>query len=133
MLRGKTETTAPAAAAAAGIVTPPALLVTTGFPGRDQAYATDERPPGILFYQAEESFWLPYHLLQAMQCRPDRLALAFASDDVVLIGRGLHELYLQLARQAVWRIVEQGERYAGISNAPVFVARIERTAADRKG
>lgn len=128
MLRGRTEPEP----SPSGKEAPPPSPVTTGFPARDQAYATDERPAGILFYPARSSFWLPYHLLQTMHCQGDRLVLVFATDEVVLIGRGLHELYVHLARQAVWRIVEQGERYAALSDAAVFVARLERTPKEQQ-
>src|SRR5258708_2407046 len=83
----------------------------TDFPGVEQAFETGERPPGILFYRAKESFWLPYHLLQCMEFQPDKLKLMFAGDDVVIAGRGLHRLYVELSRQTISRVVEQGERY----------------------
>ena len=130
MLRGRIDTVpAPAASLPTAAAS---AAVTTGFPAPDQAYATDERPAGILFYQAKESFWFPYHLLQTMQCQADRLVLTFATEEVVLVGRGLHELYVHLARQAVFRIVEQGERYAQVSEAVVLVTRIDRTPTERK-
>jgi hypothetical protein len=129
MLRGRTETETGLAIAGPDRASSPAA--TTGFPARDQAYATDEHPPGILFYQAKESFWLPYLLLHSMCCQLDRLTLTFATDEVVLVGRGLHELYVHLARQTVWRIVEQGERYSEVSEAAVLVTRIERTPISR--
>ncbi len=105
----------------------PAAPEAAGFPGLDQPYATDERPAGILFYHGRESFYLPYHLVQSMHCQPEQLTLTFATDDVVITGRGLHELYVQLAAQQVWRVVEQGKRYAAVSEAALFVASIERT------
>lgn len=130
MLRGRID---PSPAPTASVPTAPAApSATTGFPAPDQAYATDERPAGILFYKANASFWLPYHLLQTMHCQADRLVLTFATDEVVLVGRGLHELYVHLARQAVFRIVEQGERYAQVSEAAVLVTRIDRTPTERE-
>ena len=102
------------------------------FPGVDQPYTTGESPVGILFYQAKESFWLPYQLLQSMSMQPDRLTLAFATEDIVIDGRGLHPLFLGLAKQVVWQIVEQGERYAGVSNAPTCVVRIQRIPRSEK-
>ena len=128
MLRGRLDTENRPVAVDAGAAVNPSPAA--GFPPPDQAYATEERPSGILFYLAKESFWLPYHLLQTMQCQPDRLTLTFATDELVLVGRGLHELYVHLARQSVWRIVEQGERYAQVSEAPVFVTRIDRNPID---
>ena len=110
----------------------PAGAELAGFPGVEQPYATDDRPVGILFYRAKESFFLPYLLLQAMQCRSDQLTLTFASDDVTITGRGLHELYVQLAAHRVWRVVEQGERYAEVSEAALFVAGIKRIPRSRE-
>lgn len=103
-----------------------------GFPGLDQPYAIDERPPGILFYRAKEGFFLPYTLLQSMKCERAQLTLKFASDDVLITGRGLHELYVQLAAHRVWRVVEQGERYAQVSEMALFVATLERIPRTRK-
>ncbi|HOB98271.1 MAG TPA: hypothetical protein PKM43_05930 [Verrucomicrobiota bacterium] len=130
MLRGRKDPPSPTTAAVPA--TPASSTATTGFPALDQAYATGERPAGILFYQLRDSFWLPYHLLQNMHCQADRLTLTFATDEVVLAGRGLHELYAHLARQTVIRIVEQGERYAQVSEAAVLVTRIERTPIQQK-
>jgi len=125
MLRGRNESEPRPGTAPAGLVG--GQPGATGWPARDQAYALEERPAGICFYQARASFWLPYHLLQTMQCLPERLTLAFATDDVVLTGRGLHELYVHLAWQAVSRVVEQGDRYAEVADVGVYVARLERT------
>jgi len=93
-------------------------------PGVEEPYATGERPPGILFYRGQSSFWLPYHLLQGMRCETDTLTLTFASADVVIEGRGLHALYVELAQQVVWRVVEQGARYAGVSESATAISRI---------
>jgi hypothetical protein len=86
---------------------------------------------GVLFYQGKTSFFLPYHLLQTMRYEPERLILVFASDEVSVVGRGLHELYVQLAAQRVCRIMEQGERYASVSEAATLIGRIERTPRNK--
>ena len=90
----------------------------------EQPYRTGERPAGIVFARGPNSFWLPYHLLQGMRYEPDKLTLVFASADVVIEGRGLHALYLELAHQVVWQIVEQGARYAELSDAATCISRI---------
>jgi len=101
-----------------------------------------QRPPGVLFYRGQSSFWLPYHLLQAMHCEADTLTLTFAPADVVIEGRGLHELYVGLAQQVVWRVVEQGTRYASVSDSATLISRIveipkgsdgPQTAAEERG
>lgn len=56
----------------------------------------DDPALGILFYRAKQSFYLPYHLLQAMRYEADQITLIFAAQDVVINGRGLHQLYRQL-------------------------------------
>lgn len=119
MLRGQSDQpcatpAAPAAAAA----------VRTDHPGIEQPYATGERPPGILFYRGQSGFWLPYHLLQGMRCEPEKLTLTFASAEVVIEGRGLHSLYVELAHQVVWRVIEQGTRYAAVSEGATCISRI---------
>lgn len=121
MLRGKptTQATEPAVPA-------PPCAGHTGLPSIDQAFATEDRPHGILFYQQGESFFLPYHLLHSMQWGAAGLTLLFPTEDVILTGRGLHELYIQLAAHRVSRIVEQGERFAAISEDPVLVCKIQR-------
>ena len=120
MLRGKTETMKLAETPAAYGVKQEGT-----FPGVEQPFTTDEHPPGVLFYRGRESFFLPYHLVQTIRFREDKLILVFATADVVITGRGLHHLYTQLAAQHVVQIVEQGERYAGASNALVHIGKIE--------
>ena len=81
---------------------------TSGLPPADSAFATEpERPPGIRFYRAKESFFLPYSLLQTMRWQGQRITLAFVHDDVVIEGEGLHALYVDLAEFKVARIREQ--------------------------
>ena len=101
-------------------------------PGIDQPYSTGERPPGVRFYRGRTSFWLPYFLLQGMRYEAEKVTLQFASEDVVIDGRGLHGLYVELARQAVARVVEQGERYASISDAATHVTRISEIPRTRE-
>ena len=80
----------------------------SALPPADSAFATEpERPPGIRFYRAKESFFLPYSLLQTMRWQGQRITLTFVSDDVVIEGEGLHALYVELAEFKVARIREQ--------------------------
>jgi len=109
----------------------PAAPADAGFPGTDQPYGTDEHPTGVLFYHGRLSFFLPYHLLQTMRYDPDQLLLVFATDNVTLTGRGLHALYVQLAKQKVFRVVQQDERFAAIAGDSLFIARIEREQRTR--
>ena len=104
----------------------------TEVPRVEQPFATGERSPGILFYRSQAGFWRPYFLLQGMRFEPDKLTLHFAAEDVVIDGRGLHGLYVELARQVVWRVVEQGERYATLSRAPTYVMRISEIPKSRE-
>jgi len=107
------------------------LYEDNGLHGVERTYVTGERPQGILFYGAKHGFCLPYHLLQRMEFKADELKLVFATEDVVIRGRSLHSLYLELARQTVWRIVEQGERYAALSEAGTLITEIERSPHPR--
>lgn len=109
----------------------PTAPADSGFPGTEQPYSTEEHPTGVLFYHGRLSFFLPYHLLQTMRYESDKLLLVFATDNVELTGRGLHALYVQLAKQKVFRVVEQGERYAAIAGDGLFIARIEREQRTR--
>ena len=120
MLRGKPDSMRLAE-------TPPpyGAKAENGFPGVEQAFSTEEHASGISFYQSKECFYLPYHLLQSMRFKEEKLTLVFATADVVITGRGLHQLYVQLAAQQVSRIVEQGERYATVSDALVYITKIE--------
>lgn len=96
----------------------------SGLPPADSAYATEPtRPPGIRFYRAKKSFFLPYALLQAMRWEGDKLLLTFTHDEVMLSGQGLHALYLELAEFKVTRIREQDDRDAG--EGAVHVSKIE--------
>jgi hypothetical protein len=119
MLRGRNEIKPGALAAADGNSS------SAGFPTANRAY--DERQVGILFYQAKESFFLPYHLLQSVNYRDGKIKIFFATDEVALTGRGLHELYVQIAGQKAGCVVERGERYAAVSDDSMLVIRIERT------
>lgn len=125
MLRAKSETLAE---------TPPVYgeKTETGVPSTDVPFQTEERPVGVAFYRVKDSFFLPYHLLQVMRYRPEEIFLKFAHGDVVISGRGLHPLYVQLAAQRVCRIVEQGERYSGADNAVIFIARIQEIPRQKK-
>jgi hypothetical protein len=125
MLRGKSEPLEE---------TPPSYgtKVEAGFPGIEVPFLMDEHPIGIAFYRAKDSFFMPYHLLQRMRCQPEHLTLTFATCDVVITGRGLHQIYTQLAAQRVSRIVEQGERYAEVGNALVHVGRIQEIPRQKK-
>lgn len=98
----------------------------SSLPPSDSAFATEpERPPGIRFYRARESFFLPYSLLQSMQWRGEHITLTFVHDDVTIEGQGLHGLYVQLAEFKVARIREQ-EDEAADSEASVHVTKITR-------
>ncbi len=98
-------------------------------PGIEEAFALGERPPGILFYQQKQVFYLPYHLLQSMAYTPERLALEFGGESVVIVGRGLHPLLFHLARQAVVRVVEQGEMAISGATHVASIRRVPRVPA----
>ena len=123
MLRGKIEDP-PVPALASAAATPPED--DRDIPGLERPYTTGDRPPGILFYRPKDSFWQPYHLLQRMEFSTEELKLVFASEDIIIRGRSLHPLYLELARHTVGRVVEQGERYAALSPEGTLVTHIER-------
>ena len=124
MLRRQNEIEIAPPGSGPALAPPPAT--DSGFPGTDQPCAAEEHPAGILFYHGKLSFFLPYHLLQTMRYEPDKLTLVFATDNVELSGRALHALYVQLARQKISRIVEQGERYAALAGDSLFIARLDR-------
>jgi hypothetical protein len=104
----------------------------TDFPGLEQPYALGERPPGVLFYRAKGSFWLPYHLLQAMEFTSDAITLKFADEDLLIEGRGLHPLYVELAWQRVARVVEQGEGFAALAESPLLITGLTRRPRERE-
>ena len=110
----------------------PPLGESTDFPGIEQPYTLGERPPGVLFYRAKGSYWLPYHLLQAMEFTSEAITLAFADEDIAIEGRGLHPLYVELAAHRVTRVVEQGERYATLAATSLLIGRIERRPRERE-
>lgn len=97
------------------------------FPSLDEPFALEDRPSGVLFYKGRESFFHPYALLQSMNLNGDRLTVSFVTAEVVITGRALHALYVHLASHRVARMVEQGERYLGASEAALFIRRIEET------
>ena len=105
----------------------PEPAAAVGFPSLDQPFLLEDRPPGIRFYQRRASFYHPYSLLQGMHLADDTLTLSFATAEVSITGRGLHALYVHLSAQNVAAIIEQGERYAAGSEAPIHINRITET------
>ncbi len=97
------------------------------FPGIDEPYASQDRAVGVLFYQAKQGFFLPYHHLQSMDLSATRIAIEYTGETVVITGRGLHGLGVGLARQTIWRVVEQGAS-ASASASPTWITKIRRIA-----
>ena len=79
---------------------PPVPSDDSAFPSLEQPFALEERPPGVRFYIGRTSWFHPYALLQNMNYTADSLKLVFADTDVVIRGRGLHELYRRLLTTA---------------------------------
>ena len=102
------------------------------FPSLEQPFVLEERPPGIRFYQGRTSFFHPYALLQSMSYTADLLKLVFADADVVIRGRGLHELYQRLAEHRVACIMQQGSRFVDASAMTPHISRIEGSPRVRK-
>ena len=99
----------------------------SALPPGDSAFASEpERPPGIRFYRAKESFFLPYSLLQAMHWRGEHVTLTFVGDDVTIEGQGLHALYVGLAEFKVARIREQQDNEDAAEDSTVHVVKIDR-------
>lgn len=101
----------------------PRAEAANAFPSVDEPFASQDRAAGVLFYQAKQGFFLPYHCLQSMDFTGSRIALEFPRETVVITGRGLHGLALGIARQSITRVVEQGDR--GSAGA-TSIARIRR-------
>jgi hypothetical protein len=96
------------------------------FPALDQPFVLEERPVGVRFYTGRASFFRPYALLQCIRLAADKLSLDFIGSEVTIHGRGLHEMYVLLARQRVASVMEQGERYSVASESSAYVTRIEQ-------
>jgi hypothetical protein len=58
--------------------------------------------------------------------KSDQLKLVYAVEDIVITGRGLYPLYVELSRQTVAQVIQQGERYAAVSESPTVIVLIER-------
>jgi hypothetical protein len=98
----------------------------SALPPADFAFGSEPiRPPGIRFYRAKESFFLPYSLLLAMHWRAERVTLTFTHDEVMIEGQGLHSLDAEVAEFKVARIREQ-EDSEDADNESVHVAKIIR-------
>lgn len=94
------------------------------FSDDERPFTLEERPPGIVFYRAKDSFWHPYALLQSVRWQEDELTLRFSTLDVEINGRGLQIIYAHLAAHRLARLNEQGERYAAVATTAVYVSRI---------
>ena len=104
----------------------------SAFPSPDQPFTLEDRPPGVRFYVGRTSWFHPYALLQNMTYTADTIFLAFADTDVVIHGRGLHELYRRLADYRVASIVEQGGRQAVAAETSTIIIRIEHARRLKK-
>ena len=100
---------------------------TVRYPVGDVACLTADKPVGIRFYRARDSFFYPYALLQGMRFSQQKLTVSFATADVAITGEGLHELYVRIADQEVSGVVEQHARVQASGDGAVYVARIEET------
>jgi len=98
------------------------------YPPADEPFILGHSPAGIHFYRPKEAFYLPYSTLHAMRLSEDMLTLIFATDDVIVEGRGLHSLYAHIADQKVKRVHEQSARFEEGSDASIFIRRIQRRA-----
>ena len=99
----------------------------SALPPADSAFVTEpERPPGIRFYRAKESFFLPYSLLQTMRWQGQRITLTFVHDDVVIEGDGLHALYVDLAEFKVARIREQEDAKEAPGNSDANIVHVTK-------
>ena len=105
--------------------TPPVASNDSAFPSLEQPFTLEERPPGIRFYVGRVNWFHPYILLQSMSYTADSLKIVFAGTDVVIRGRGLHELYRRLADHRVASVVEQGLRHGVANEGTTLVSRIE--------
>jgi hypothetical protein len=119
MLRRKSPSDSTAAAQ------PPAKDLVL-YPDLAAPFVLGYAPVGVHFYRPKEAFYLPYASLQAMRLDGELLTLSFATDEVVIEGRGLHSLYAHLAEQKVKRVQEQGERYEQVDDGGTFIRSIER-------
>ena len=98
------------------------------YPSLHDPFALGAAPAGIHFYRPKEAFYLPYASLQVMRLDDESLTILFATDEVIIEGRGLHSVYAQIANQNVSRVHEQGERFEESSEAPIFIRRIRHQA-----
>ena len=111
---------------------PPEASDDSAFPSPEIPFVLEDRPPGVRFYVGRTSWFHPYALLQNMSYTVESLTLVFADTDVVLRGRGLHELYRRLADHRVASIVEQGGRQAVAADAATLIIRIEHSSKLKK-
>jgi hypothetical protein len=111
---------------------PPVATTDSAFPALDQPFVLEERSPGVRFYISRTSWFHPYALLQNMSYTADSLKLVFADTDVVIRGRGLHELYRRLAEHRVACVVEQGQHHAAADEATTCISRIEHSTRLKK-
>ena len=111
---------------------PPVAASDSAFPSLDQPFTLEDRPPGIRFYVGRASWFHPYLLLQSMSYTADSLKIVFAGTDVVIRGRGLHELYRRLAEHRIAAVVEQGLRHGVAAENTTLISRIEHTIRSKK-
>ena len=111
---------------------PPMVAPDSAFPSLDQPFTLEERPPGIRFYVGRTSWFHPYIQLQSISYTADSLKIVFAGTDVVIRGRGLHELYRRLADHRVASVVEQGQRPTAAAETTTLIFHIEHSIRLKK-
>lgn len=97
---------------------------SVSFPEATGAFVTGQALHGVHFYTAKEARYFAYATLHSMSLRDEVLTLNFSTEQVLIEGRGLHSLYVQLAGHNVSRVHEQGERYEAMHNGGTFIRRI---------
>ena len=85
-----------------------------------------DMPVGVHFYFLREAVFYSYGLLQSLHLKEEQLVVGFGLEQIVIEGRGLHALYLELAAHRVTSVHEQGERYQALNNEPLFITRMVR-------
>lgn len=94
------------------------------WPGGETGFETAERPAGIRFYRAKDSFFRPYVMLRGMSLTETQLTFTFADDEVLVQGHGLHAVYVAAAEQRLAWLCVQRESIAAAGSSPVAISHI---------
>lgn len=100
-----------------------------------QPYQTDTDPPTLIFYAAESTIALPYHLLRSLHFADRSIRLEYGDYEIGIHGTALGKLWKELRAYRVREIVVTegaAAKALGESTSKCQIQRIEIERTDKE-